>query len=322
MSNSITPVPERHDVALRSCTRRRPLILALMLAGLLDACGDGGSGQSAGPTTSSTAAGGTSSSAAGAPAPPTQAGHYVGAVTIADATYFGDAVVTQDGAMRLYIGGPYDNAGELQMARPEGSEQFVGSIQMRDGQWSGNGVVIGQECAISPANRFCGQSAPAEFSAKVSFVSGEAIAAHLQGKIQLVTLGGTETWSLDLGLWWDDGAVRSGQYKEVLAEFASSSDVILSLDGSGRLFLQSSGSSCVGSGTVVPHSAGPADIYDVTLLMESCSGAYAYLNGTYDGLALLTPSSVWDYDELLRIWLSKGSGDGSPAALTMSGEPL
>jgi len=284
-----------------------------VLAGLLDACGGGGSGQSAGQTTSS---------AAGAPGPPTQAGHYVGAVRIADATYFGDAVVTQDGAMRLYIGGPYDNGGELQMARPEGSGQFVGSIQMRDGQWSGNGVVIGQKCAINPANRFCGQSAPAEFSANVSFVSGEAITAHLQGKIQLVTSGGTETWSLDLGLWGGDGPVRSGQYKEALAEFASSSDVILSLDGSGRLFFQSSESGCVGSGTLVPRSAGPADIYDVTLLMESCSGAYAYLNGTYGGLALITPSSVWDYDELLRIWLSKGSGDGSPAALTMVGEPL
>jgi hypothetical protein len=329
MSNSFTPLPERHD-ASRSCTPLRSLIFALMLAGLVDACGGGGSGQSAAATTSSaagtttsSAAGTTTSSAAGAPGS-TQVwtGHYVGAVGIADATYFGDAVVTQDGAIRLYIGGPYDNGGELQMVRPESSEQFVGTIQMRGGQWSGSGVIIGQECAINPANRFCAQPAPAEFSANVSFVSGEAVTATLQGKIQLVTSGGTETWSLDLGLWWDDGPLEPGQFTEVLAEFASSSDVIVSLDGSGRLFFQSSGSGCVGNGTWAPHSAGPADVYDVTLLMESCSGAYAYLNGTYGGLALASPSSIWQYDSLLQIWLSKGSADGKPAGLTMLGEPM
>jgi hypothetical protein len=323
MSNSFTSLPERHD-AVRSWMRLGSLIFALMLAGLLDGCGGGGSGP-----------GGMTSSAAGAPAStqgvsaptqgtpaPTQGltGHYVGGVKIADVTYFGDAVVTQDGAIRLYIGGPYDDAGELQTIRPKSSEQFVGTIQMSGGKWSGSGVIIGQECAVNPANRFCGQSSPAEFSADVSFVSGEAIIAKLQGEIQLVTSSGTETWSLDLGLWGNVGALQPGQYRETLAEFADSSDVIVSLDGTGRLFFQSSGSGCVGNGTWAPHSAGPPDIYDVTLLMESCGGAYAYLNGTYGGLGLVTSSSVWDYDGLLRIWISKGSGDGSPAALTMLGQ--
>jgi hypothetical protein len=306
--------------ALRSCMRPRPLMFALVLAGLLDACGGDGSGRSAGAMTS-TAAAATTSSAAGAPAPAQGGtGHYVGAVKIADTTYFGDAVVTEDGVVRLYIGGPYDDGGELQTARPDSSEQFVGSLQMRDAQWSGSGIIIGQECAIKPANRFCAQPAPAEFSANVSSVSGCA-SARLQGKIQLVTSGGTETWSLDLGLWGDDGPLEPGQFQEVLAEFASS-DVIVTLDGSERLFFQSSGSSCIGNGTLAPHSAGPAGISDMTLLMESCSGAYAYLNGTYGGLALATPSSCWDYDSVLRIWLSKGSGEGSPAALTMLGELL
>ena len=247
-------------------------------------------------------------------------GHYVGSVTIAGVAYFGDAVVTRDGAIRLYVGGPSDGSGVPQWGRPESSEQFVGTIQMHDGQWSGSGVIIGQQCAINPANPFCAQPTPAEFSANVSSVSGEAITARLQGKIQLVTSGGTETWSLNLRLWGDDGPLPSGQFKEVNAEFASSSDVFVSLDGSGKLFFQSSGSGCVGNGTLAPHSAGPADIYDVTLLMESCSGAYAYLNGTYGGLALATPSSVWDYDSLVRIWLSKESGAGSPAAITMLDE--
>ncbi|HVO23938.1 MAG TPA: hypothetical protein VMW56_09950 [Candidatus Margulisiibacteriota bacterium] len=271
----------------------------------------------------SSAPGAAPSSAAGTPKPAqVWTGHYVGAVGIADRTYFGDAVVTQDGAIRLYVGGPYDNGGELQMTRPAGSEQFVGTIQMRDGQWSGNGVITGQECAIDPANRFCGQSAPADFSANVTSDPGCG-SGYLQGEIKVVTSGGTETWSLGLERWGEsDGhwRVPSGQYKEVLGEFASSSDVIVSIDGGGRLFFQSPGSGCVGNGTLAPHSAGPVNIYEVTLLLESCRGAYAYLNGTYGGLELVTPSSCWDYDGLLRIWLSKGSGDGSPAAITMLGE--
>lgn len=302
--------PSRSHDALRSYMRSLLLIFALMPAGLLDACGGGGNGQSAGPTTGGAGPLGSTQGLTG---------HYVGGVGIADATYFGDAVVTQDGAIRLYIGGAYDNGGELQTVRPESSEQFVGTIQMHDGQWSGSGIIIGQECAINPANRFCGQAAPAEFSANVISESGCAT-ARLQGNIQLVTSGGTETWSLDLGLWGDDGPLVSGQYNEVLAEFAGSNDVIVNLTGGGGLSVQSSGSSCVGNGTWAPHSAGPADIYDVTLLIESCGGALAYLNGNYDGLALATPSSCWDYDSLLRVWLSKNSANGLPAALTMLDE--
>ena len=298
-----------------------------MLAALLAACGGGGSGQSAG-ATSNSATGATSSSTAGTPAP-TQGltGHYVGSVTIADVAYFGDAVVTQDGAIRLYIGGSYAaSAGgqNIETVRPESSQQFVGTLQMRGGQWSGSGVIIGQQCAMNPANRFCGHPAPAEFSANASLVSGEAITATLQGEIQLITSGGTETWSLDLGQWFFGGPwpLPSGQLTDVLAEFASSSDVVVNLDSSGGLFFQSPGSGCVGNGTLAPHAAGPAGIYDVTLLMESCSGAYAYLNGTYGGLALASPSSIWQYDSLLQIWLSQGSADGSPAALTMLDEQL
>lgn len=246
-------------------------------------------------------------------------GHYVGAVTIAGTTYFGDAVVTQDGAIRLYVGGPYDDDGVLQTVRPESSEQFVGTIQASESQWSGSGVIIGQQCAIDPANPFCSQPAAAAFGAVVGFDSASGT-ANLQGEIQVVTSGGTETWSLNLGLWIDDGALPSGQFEELIAEFASSSAVVVNLDGSGELFFQSSGSGCVGNGTLTLHPAGPANIYDVTLLMESCSGPYAYLNGTYGGLALATPSSVWDYDSLVRIWLSKNSGEASQAAITMLDE--
>ena len=60
----------------------------------------------------------------------------------------------------------------------------------------------------------------------------------------------------------------------------------------------------------------------VTLTTENCNGAFAYLNGEYSGLATITSSSVWNYDGLLRVWLSKSSGAAIPAALTMLAEPL
>ena len=94
----------------------------------------------------------------------------------------------------------------------------------------------------------------------------------------------------------------------------------MNIDSSGRLFFQSANSGCVGNGALVPHLSGAADTYDVTLMMENCNGAYAYLNGQYDGLALFTPSSYWDYDGLLRMWLSKPTGETPSAALTTLGE--
>src|SRR5271154_1470012 len=106
MSKSITSLTKR----TRSCIRPRPTMFALLLGELLSACGGGGA--------SGPAAGGDPAVRA-APAPPPQTyGHYVGAVKIAGATYFGDAVFTQDGEVRLYLGGLYDNGGELQLVRP------------------------------------------------------------------------------------------------------------------------------------------------------------------------------------------------------------
>jgi hypothetical protein len=347
MSNSLTPLPKRHEAAApdagavallskrvrpggpqvdsrwavpRACVRPRTLMLALLLAELLSACGGGsggGSQQSAQPTSS------------GSSPAPTQAliGHYVGAVKIADVTYFGDAVFTRDGAVRLYVGSP-DNEDEalqiLQITRPERSEQFVGTIQLRDGQWSGSGVVIGQQCAVSTANPFCTQPSSANISANVQrgFSSGSPA---IQGNIQVATAGAIETWLLDLQLWPDINpatSVISGQFKEMLAEFASAGDVIVNFDSSGRFFFQSAASGCVGNGTSVARSDGSANTYDVTLMMENCKGAYAYLNGQYDGLALYTTSSYWDYDSLPRMWLSKPTGETPPAALTTLGEPL
>jgi hypothetical protein len=313
------PQADSRRAVPRSCVRPWTLMLAVVLADLLGACGGGGgSGPSAAATTSDSTV----------PPVGTQAwtGHYVGAVTIAGVTYFGDAVFTQDGTARLYVGGPYNNDGVLQESRPQSSEQFVGAVEMSDGQLYGSGLIIGQDCAINAANPFCGQTAPANIIASVQLNSDGSDSAALQGEIQVTTSGDTETWPLNMTLWPDPllatSAAAAGQYKELLAEFASAGDVTMTIDSSGKLFFQSANSGCVGNGALVPHLDGAGDTYDVTLVMENCNGAYAYLNGHYDGLALPTTSSYWDYDSLLRVWLSKPSRESPPAALTMLGEPL
>jgi hypothetical protein len=293
-----------------------------LLAQLLAACGNGGGEPGVGATI------GPSGVPAVPPPPQTQTltwiGHYVGTVKIAGVSYFADAVLTQDGLVRLYVGGPGDNTGAIQMTRPASSVQFVGAIEMRAAQGSGSGAIIGEECAINAAGPYCGDPAAAKISATLESNSDGATTG-LQGEIDVTAATGTESWQIDLGLWSDNEVAAipwKGQLKEVLAEFASADDVIMNSDNKGMLTFQSASSGCVGNGALVPHLDGSADIYDVSLTIENCGGPYAYLNGQYDGLALYTSSTYWDYDGLLRMWLSKPQGMTPPAALTTLGEPL
>jgi hypothetical protein len=317
------PQVARRWAVRRACIRPRTLLRALLLTELLAGCGGGGGGGVGGGAQSGMA---ISEDLIAPLVPPAWSGHYVGAVTIAAVTYFGDAVFTQDGEVRLYVGGPYDNGGELQLVRPESSEQFVGTVEMDEGQLSGSGLILGQECAISAANRFCGSPAPAEISATVQLNTDGSGSSVLRGELRVTTLSDTETWPLNLRLWSDSLLARSaataGQYQEVLAEFASAGEVIINIDSSGKLFFQSANSACIGNGALVPHLNGAADTYDVTLMMQNCNGGYAYLNGPYEGLALYSASSYWDYDSELRMWLSKPAGETPPAALTMLAQPL
>jgi hypothetical protein len=294
---------------------------AILLLQLLAACGGGGAGEpGVGATT------GPSGVPAVPPPPQTQTwiGHYVGTVKIAGVTYFADAVLTQDGLLRLYVGGPGSDTGAIQITRPASSAQFVGTLEIRAAQGSGNGVIIGEECAINAAGPYCGGPAAAKISATLE-PNSDGATTGLQGEIEVTAASGTESWQIDLGLWSDNEIATipwTGQLKELLAEFAAAEDVIMNSDNKGMLTFQSASSGCVGNGALVPHLDGSADIYDVSLAIENCNGPYAYLNGHYDGLALYTSSTYWDYDGLLRMWLSKPSGMTPPAALTTLGEPL
>ena len=305
--------------------RRIPMIQRLtagtILTALVAGCGGGGPAVS-GPTSSSGEPGAGVAGAPGGVAVAPWVGRFVGTVTIGGSTLFGDALLAADGALRLYVGGPYSDSGALQITRPENSEQLIGTLTKDGSVASGNGVVIGQLCAVSVPSHYCGQAAPASFE-----FTGAAATDHsgrISGQIQVVTSAGAEAWSVDLAQWPADALATPpiGQYKELLAEFASPGDVVINVDAAGALFFQSAHSGCVGNGAFDMQRDDSGGGLSLTLTIESCSDAFAYLNGVYDGLASGTPSSVWDYDLLLRVWLSRRTGSGAPAALTLLAEPL
>ena len=248
-------------------------------------------------------------------------GRYVGIVTIGGVDYFADALLTVDGAVRLYVGGPDSASGALQLTRPSTSAQLVGNVQMQGNEALGSGVIIGQGCAAAQRIRFCDETGSAELSL---VVDSEA----LQGEIQVSTSAGDETWLLELAAWSNyyllsaAPSYLAGQYREELAEFNVDADMIMSIDAAGVLFFQSAQSGCTGNATLVPHLDGAFNVYDVELTLASCTGSRADLNGVYEGLATTTPGAYWDYDSLLRVWLSKPDGATPQTAVTLLGSPL
>jgi hypothetical protein len=252
----------------------------------LGACGGGSDDQSAVPVPPST----TQST----PAPTPESGdawqgRYVGTVTIGDVQYLGDAMLTADGLIRLYVGGPYNDDGVLPLTVPASSAQLVGTLHGQANQISGDGLVFGQECEAPDPIRFCAEIGHANISIAVVSVDPWD---DIQGKILVTTSAGTETWSLDMyafsNYYVDLPATQgglAGNYQEELADFALSGDTIISIDAAGVLFFQSASSGCTGNGQLRPHLDGAVNVYDVTLTISDCNARYNYLNSTFDGLA-------------------------------------
>jgi len=302
--------------------RHATVLAGLLLASALGACG-GGDGGVGGLAMADTA----QSPPMGAPQPPTMtapwSGHFVGTVKSAHGTFFGDALITTDGLMRLYVGGTYSDSGALELIRPATSEQFIGKLDASQIHARAAGEFVGQQCATGAQTAYCGQEASADLS--MSLVPGSGAAdKYIEGQMEVVTTAGSENWTLHLGHWPDGGApvAAKGQFRELVAEFSSADDTVIVLDGNGALFFQSSHSGCTGNGKLAPHRGDEAYASDASLTIGNCSGKFAYLNGEYTGLATTTPGTVWDYDGLLRVWLSKPAGTAAPAALTMLSESM
>jgi hypothetical protein len=298
-------------------TRARTMLrclLGLVFAQALVACG-GGDTQRAGQAPTGGAL----------PTPPTirvdGQGHLIGKVTIIGVgEYYGDALITADGAVRLYVGGSYTTDTIVEQTRPASSAQFVGNLDRNQG-YSGTGVIIGQGCVAGDFVRFCDQTAFGEIDIGVDYL-------QVQGTIRITTRQGEETWFLELWQWETYHGTPAvvdqlaGNYREMVAAFAEGGEVIVTIDQTGQLFLQSAATGCTAVGTLTPHLDGRYYVFDVSLAIDGCDAAHASLNAEFDGLATGTPSDYWGYDSLLRVWLSAREGTSSQAALIMLVAPM
>jgi hypothetical protein len=248
------------------------------------------------------------------------AGRFVGTAKVGSEQRFADAVFTKDGAIRLYLGGPSaGDDGTLELDRPSDSAQFVGSYVTRSSSAArATGTLIGQGCG-SNSGRFCGATRQGEL--QISPASTDGL-PDVRGELRVSTAQGSETWTLDLHRWTEQfvGGVRvgmvAGQYCEALAAFALDDDTIVNVDQAGQVSFQSANSGCTGNGTVRVHFDGSHNAFDVALTIGNCKAPHVDMNGTFTGLATITGSSKWDYDTMLRMWLSKDD-PLQPAAMTM-----
>lgn len=283
---------------------RARVLAALICAQVLVGCGDG-----SGRSPNDMVAHPPNSPPEAMPAAPPIEGHgrFIGTVTIQDVNYFGDALLTEDGELRLYVGGPGEATGALQVERPESAAQFVGRLDMHR-RTSGNGVVISQHCETLGSDPLCVGTTPAD-------IDVEEVSGGIVGEMRLAV--NDEVWALSLHRWeyyYDFPAgPASGQYREHLAEFAHEG-MAIGL-GNGALSFKSTSSGCTGRGTLTPHLNGAFHVFDVRLHIEHCNEAHAFLNGEFEGLASETAGSVWDYDNWLRMWLSTPEGSSAPVAI-------
>ena len=240
-------------------------------------------------------------------------GRFIGVVRIGNIDYFGDALVAEDGRVRLYVGGPYATSDLLQVTRASGAMQFVGTIDLRNGGMFGSGVVLEEGCGSGPD---CSTPISAELNIA-------PIKTQMRGEIRLLGPRESEIWSVDMTKWDNyyarEAAISSmaGQYEELISELSERTRTLIRIDESGKLSFEDAQTGCSGRGTMTPHSSGEFNVYDVEIHVEACDSLQAFTNGDWVGLAAESASSVSNSDSLLRIWLSTHAEIGTPAAVTL-----
>lgn len=239
-------------------------------------------------------------------------------LTIDGVAHRATGLLTTEGAVRLRVGGGAGGAALLQL---------VGDGVQTAGYVAGSGTIYGEACAASPPARFCDQPSPAEFELPTQF---DAVAT-----IWVTTAGHREAWTgrspsysvvyaLPSAQPWDS---VKGLYSMRGTELVGSTGTVLTIDGQGRLFFQSSETGCTGNGTMSLRSNSDTDLYDASLTIESCAGAYGYLNDRFEGLSIMDNdagcSGCWDDGVGLlntpKFWLSTPAG---VAALSFFADPV
>jgi len=241
-------------------------------------------------------------------------GYYHGNAMIEDIAVDMDMLVVPDGQLRMRIGEASDDFGLTRL-----SWQFVGAWEAHETGLSGTGLVIEQGCAGADAGASCGTSMPAvlELLADGNFGSYPS-RTRLAGTLEVSGPSGPMTWSITTG-WLDQAytpagvAYYPGQYLARPWVEITSTATVLSIDA-GSLFLQSPVSGCVVNGQLL------ADLH-VSVTVDSCGGAFSYLNGDYDGLASAYCWDPWEYGCYgLSIWFSSPPSAAQTAAVTITAD--
>lgn len=249
-------------------------------------------------------------------APTVWQGYYHGSATIDDVVVEVDALLSRDGQVRMRIGEASDDFG---FVRP--SLQYVGTFENHETGITGTGVVIGQGCAQAGAGEFCGNTVSATLKLSEDGIFGSSNRRRLAGTLQLSRASAEESWWIDTH-WYDQGyssgdtRYYQGQYLAKPWTEVTSTATVLSVDGTGSVFLQSAVSGCVANGLIGANSG-------IGMTIDNCAGEFAYLNGNYEGLISSYCWDPWDYAcSGLSVWLSTPGSAAPTAAVTITAEYL
>lgn len=221
---------------------------------------------------------------------------------------YAEALLTVDGLIRIFVDG-IPGASDT-----PGSRQFVGHLEFADGEAHGNGMIYTQGCdRRSESTVACGGVLPADITITA------ATRNELLGELMLA---GGDVWSFSMA--WPTATYlepatfefASGQYSDSKADAAISA--VISVDGTGRIFFQSPESGCVGNGSLAPHGDGMFNVYDVTMVIDSCAIGHEANNGHFEGFATRTIGDDF-WGDWLVVWASTVDSALVPQAFVMWG---
>jgi len=323
ISHSHLPGSRSHNVMAQGHiarpARRDPGLTTRLLVGLLvlpalAGCG-GGSSSGGGDESAPTA----SPPPGPAPVQPWLGGQYFGTATDTDGEHNVSALLLGNGDLRVAIGEPWEATG---------SSQFIGHIQTDEDQALGDGLIVGEGCGGTRPSRFCGVAVPAVVDLTELTYDGRPA---LSGSVTVTVNGTTESWSLELPRsipiysgylhpLQDVANVYSDYYVDYVYPDEESAlfgnDPTFTVDDAGRVFFQSPETGCIGNGRLDPYGDGKSAIFTVTLLVESCTGGRAYLNGGFEGLANNLGGDD-AFGKYVVLYLSRTAEMDAPAAATM-----
>lgn len=245
-----------------------------------------------------------------------QGGYFIGEVLTDTAAAYAEALMTEDGEIRLYMS-PL-GAGVL-------AHQFIGSTQLKSALTEGE--LRAEGCAAPDPSCF----ATGAYLEVKSLCLGELVGTIYVdpwGGGQATTPGGALNFFLQApNTSYGSPATAdnvAGSYAERLA-FGPVGDVVISVDSSGAAFFQSASTGCVGNGSLAPHLDGEFNVYDVEMTIASCGADFANLNGNFSGLATRAEGDAFPAGDGLVLWLSTPDtlfGLGTDPAVTMWAERL